>query len=161
MTFTIPLFFYYLAPSTLDYRMPKKVIGRIDKADFPSLDLYEIDIKIDTGAYTSSIHCHKVIVVEDELICLFYDKDHPHYNGKEIKFKEFSTAKVRSSNGLVQTRYKVKTSIALFNKKYSISLTLSTRDDMRYPILIGRKFLSSKFIVDVNQKDVSYKQKNK
>ncbi len=141
--------------------MPKKVIGRIDKADFPTLDLFEIDIKVDTGAYTSSIHCHKVIVIDDVLICIFYDEGHPHYNGKEIKFNEFTTAKVKSSNGVVQNRYKVKTSIVLFGKKYNISLTLSTRDDMKYPILIGRKFLSKKFIVDVNQKDVSYHKKTK
>lgn len=141
--------------------MPKKVIGRIDKADFPTLDLFDIDIKIDTGAYTSSIHCHKVIVIDDVLICIFYDEGHPYYNGKEIKFKEFTTAKVKSSNGLVQNRYKVKTTIVLFGKKYSISLTLSTRDDMKYPILIGRKFLSNKFIVDVTQKDVSYNKKTK
>ncbi|MEZ4801793.1 MAG: RimK/LysX family protein [Gelidibacter sp.] len=141
--------------------MPKKVIGRIDKADFPTLDLFDIDIKIDTGAYTSSIHCHKVMVVDDVLVCLFYDEGHPHYNGKEIKFKEFSKAKVKSSNGLVQKRYKVKTSIVLFNKKYNISLTLSTRDDMKYPILIGRKFLSKKFIVDVNEMNISYNKKIK
>lgn len=140
--------------------MPKKVIGRIDKADFPTLDLLDIDIKIDTGAYTSSIHCHKVIEIDKELVCIFYDQDHPHYNGKEIKFSEFSTAKVKSSNGVVQKRYKVKTTIVLFEKNYTISLTLSTRDDMKYPILIGRKFLSKKFIVDINQKNVSYNQKN-
>ena len=140
--------------------MPKKVIGRIDKADFPTLDLFDIDIKIDTGAYTSSIHCHKVIVVDDVLVCIFYDEGHTYYNGKEIKFREYSTARVKSSNGLVQNRYKVKTSIVLFDKKYSISLTLSTRDDMKYPILIGRKFLSKKFIVDVNQKNLSFNSKN-
>ena len=44
----------------LNLKMPKKVIGRIDKADFPLLGLFDIDVKIDTGAYTSSIHCHKV-----------------------------------------------------------------------------------------------------
>ena len=152
-------FFHYLAPLTLDFRMPKKVIGRIDKADFPTLDLFDIDIKIDTGAYTSSIHCHKVIVIDEVLICIFYDEGHPRYNGKEIQFKEYSTTKVKSSNGLVQKRYKVKTTIVLFGKPYSISLTLSTRDDMKYPILIGRKFLTKKFIVDVTQKNVSYNKK--
>lgn len=140
--------------------MPKKVIGRIDKADFPSLDLFDIDIKIDTGAYTSSIHCHKVIVEDGVLKCLFYDEGHPHYNGKEIIFKTYTKAKVKSSNGIVQNRYKVKTTIILFDKKYSINLTLSTRDDMKYPVLIGRKFLSKKFIVDVNLKNVSYNKKN-
>lgn len=139
--------------------MPKKIIGRIDKADFPSLDLFDIDIKIDTGAYTSSIHCHQVIVEDNVLKCLFYDKGHPHYNGKEIIFNTYKTAKVKSSNGLVQKRYKVKTTVILFNKKYSIYLTLSTRSDMKYPVLIGRKFLLKKFIVDVDQKDVSYLNK--
>ena len=32
---------------------------------------------------------------------------------------------------------------------------------MKYPVLIGRKFLLKKFIVDVNEKDVSYLAKNK
>ena len=141
--------------------MPKKIIGRIDKVDFPALELFEIDVKIDTGAYTSSIHCHKFFEEDDVLKCLFYDKGHPNYNGKEIIFKNYTTTKVKSSNGIIQIRYKVKTSVIVFNKKYSINLTLSDRDDMKYPILIGRKFLLNKFIVDVNLKDISYNQKNK
>ena len=141
--------------------MSKKIIGRTDKADFPMLDLFDIDIKIDTGAYTSSMHCHKVWVDNDELVCLFYDKDHPRYNGKEFKFKEYTFANVKSSNGLVEKRYKIKTQIVLFDKKYKISLTLSTREDMRFPVLLGRKFISKKFIVDVTQKDISYNNKNK
>jgi hypothetical protein len=60
---------------------------------------------------------------------------------------------------MVQNRYMVKTSIILFDKKYKINLTLSTRDEMKYPILIGRKFLSKKFIVDVSLKNLSYQQK--
>jgi len=140
--------------------MSKKIIGRIDKADFPTLGLFDIDIKIDTGAYTSSIHCYKYYIEDDVLKCLFYDKEHPLYNGKKIIFKNFTTTKVKSSNGQVQLRYMVNTNIILFNKKYSINLTLNDRDDMKYPILIGRRFLSKKFNVDINQKDVSYKEKN-
>jgi hypothetical protein len=140
--------------------MPKKVIGRIDKADFPLLDLYNIDVKIDSGAYTSSIHCHQVKVEDGLLKCTFYDKGHPLYNGKEIVFKTYTTAKVKSSNGIVQERYKVKTTILIFNKKYKINLTLSTRDDMKFPILIGRRFLNKKFVVDVSLKNVSYLKKN-
>jgi len=139
--------------------MPKKLIGRIDKADFPLLGLFDIDIKIDTGAYTSSIHCHKVIIEEGVLKCNFYDKGHPLYNGKEIIFKTYDIANVKSSNGIVQQRYKVKTTMVLYNKKYSINLTLSTRDDMKYPILIGRRFLNKKFIVDVNLKNLSFDNK--
>lgn len=139
--------------------MPKKTIGRVDKADFPTLKLFEIDLKIDTGAYTSSMHCHKFFEQDGVLKCLFYDKGHPFYNEQQIIFQNFSTAKVKSSNGSVQLRYKVKTSIIIFNKKYSIDLTLTDRDDMKYPILIGRKFLLNKFIVDVSQKNISFNLK--
>lgn len=141
--------------------MPKKTLGRIDKADFPTLDLVDIDIKVDTGAYTSSIHCHKFYEEDGVLKCLFYDKEHPHYNKKIITFKNFTTTKVKSSNGIVQVRYKVKTRIILFNKKYNISLTLSDRNDMKFPILIGRKFLLKKFVVDVSLKNVSFDEKQK
>lgn len=139
--------------------MPKKTIGRIDKVDFPTLDLFDIDVKIDTGAFTSSMHCHKVIEEDNLLKCLFFDKEHQNYNKKIIVFKNYTTTKVKSSNGMVQNRYMVKTSVLLFNKKYKIDLTLSTRSEMKYPILIGRKFLSKKFIVDINLKNLSYKQK--
>jgi len=139
--------------------MPKKTIGRIDKVDFPTLDLFDIDVKIDTGAFTSSMHCHKVIEEDNLLKCLFFDKEHQNYNKKIIVFKNYTTTKVKSSNGMVQNRYMVKTSVLLFNKKYKIDLTLSTRSEMKYPILIGRKFLSKKFTVDINLKNLSYKQK--
>ena len=89
----------------------------------------------------------------------FFDKEHQNYNKKIIVFKNYTTTKVKSSNGMVQNRYMVKTSVLLFNKKYKIDLTLSTRSEMKYPILIGRKFLSKKFIVDINLKNLSYKQK--
>ncbi|WP_047549854.1 ATP-dependent zinc protease [Psychroserpens sp. Hel_I_66] len=141
--------------------MPKKIIGRVDKVDFPTLELFDIDIKIDTGAFTSSMHCHKVIEENDLLKCLFFDKEHPNYNKKIIVFKNYSTTKVKSSNGMVQNRYMVKTSILVFGKKYKIDLTLSTRDEMKYPILIGRKFLSKKFIVDISLKNLSYQNKIK
>jgi len=139
--------------------MPKKTIGRIDKVDFPTLDLFDIDVKIDTGAFTSSMHCHKVIEEDNLLKCLFFDKEHQNYNKKIIVFKNYTTTKVKSSNGMVQNRYMVKTSVLLFNKRYKIDLTLSTRSEMKYPILIGRKFLSKKFIVDINLKNLSYQQK--
>ena len=152
------IFFISCVP-ILKLKMPKKIIGRIDKADFPLLDLYGIDIKIDTGAYTSSIH--QVIVENDLLKCKFYDKGHPLYNGKEIIFSNYNIAKVKSSNGIVQQRFKVKTTMLLFNKKYRINLTLSTRDDMKYPILIGRRFLNKKFIVDVSLKNLSFENNKK
>ena len=71
--------------------MTKKIIGRVDKADFPTLNLMDIEVKIDTGAYTSSIHCYKVIEEDNLLKCSFYSKEHPNFNRKEIIFKNYSS----------------------------------------------------------------------
>ncbi len=139
--------------------MQKITIGRTDKADFPKLGFENIDIKIDTGAYTSSIHCHSFIEQENKLICTFFDVKHPYYNGKEFIFTEYDITAVKSSNGEIQYRYEVQSSIKLFNKTYKISLTLSSREDMRFPVLLGRKFLTKKFIVDTEFIDVSYNLK--
>lgn len=136
----------------------KIIIGRSDRADFPRLDVEGIDIKIDTGAYTSSIHCTNIEEVDGELHATLLDPEHEQYHGRPLAFKEFTVTTVRSSNGSTEQRFKVKANIKLFNKIYKISLTLSNRGEMKYPVLIGRKFLSSKFIVDPELKDVSYLQ---
>ncbi len=139
--------------------MGKKTIGREDCLDFPELDLKEVTCKIDTGAYTSSIHCSKIIEDGKSLRCKFYSKGHPNFNGKEVVFKTFTFADVKSSNGQVENRYKIKTTIIFFGKSYKINLTLSTRDDMKFPVLIGRQFLKKKFLVDVDLENESFKQK--
>ncbi len=139
--------------------MEKIVIGRFEKADFPLLDLENISIKIDTGAYTSSIHCDNIIEKEDQLYCTFLDEEHPLYNGKEFIFKNYDIVFVKSSNGIIQKRYQVQSTIILFDKVFKISLSLSARQEMRFPVLIGRKFLTKKFLVDPELIDVSYNLK--
>jgi hypothetical protein len=139
----------------------KKTIGRIDKADFPDLHLEGIAVKIDTGAYTSSIHCNNIHEEGEVLKCAFLDEEHPNYNHKTFTFTEYKLIKVRSSNGLVQKRYEVKTRISLFGKTHKISLSLSDRKEMRYPVLLGRKFLNKKFIVDPQLTNVSFNANKK
>ncbi len=136
--------------------MEKKVIGRFDKADFPLLNLENIAIKIDTGAYTSSIHCENIVEKDDKLYCTFLDEEHPLYDGKEFIFEDYDIVFVRSSNGIMQKRFQVQSTIKIFKKIFKISLSLSARQEMRFPVLIGRKFLSKKFIVDPELTDVSY-----
>ncbi|MCJ7758695.1 MAG: RimK/LysX family protein [Gillisia sp.] len=139
--------------------MEKIVIGRFEKADFPLLDLENISIKIDTGAYTSSIHCDNIVEKEDQLYCTFLDEEHPLYNGKEFIFKNYDIVFVKSSNGIIQKRYQVQSTITIFDKVFKISLSLSARQEMRFPVLIGRKFLTKKFLVDPELIDVSYNLK--
>lgn len=140
--------------------MTKNVLGRVDKIDFPKLNLFDIDVKIDTGAYTSAIHCSEITEKNNALHCTFKSKGHPNFKSENIIFKNYSYTDVKSSNGHKENRFKIKTDVVFFGKTYKINLTLSTRDDMRFPVLIGRQFLSKKFMVDVDLENQSYKIKN-
>jgi hypothetical protein len=140
--------------------MEKRTIGRFDKADFPDLHLEDIAIKIDTGAYTSSIHCDNIVEEKGILRCTFLDEEHPLYNGREFRFSDYDIVFVKSSNGVVQKRYQIETRITLFGKTRKISLSLSARQEMRFPVLLGRKFITKKFIVDTEFFDLSFNQKS-
>ena len=129
----------------------KKVIGRRETVNFPQLKLLNIPAKTDTGAYTSSIHCTNIQENPDGLYCTFKHAGLPGTEEKLV-FSEFTRKRVRSSNGELQNRYKVHTLIEVNNKCYSIELTLANRNKMRYPVLLGRKFLKGKFLVDVSLK---------
>lgn len=143
----------------------KLTIGRVDKADFPDLSLLDIDIKIDSGAYTSSIHCSNIKEVHLEnaqyLKFTLLDPEHEFYNHKEFTFKNYTSKIVKSSNGIAEQRFMIQTSIFIFNQSFPIYLTLSERKDMKFPILIGRKFLNKKFIIDTAKKNISHKLKIK
>ena len=136
--------------------MTKEIIGRVDKVDFPELNLFDVDVKIDTGAYTSAIHCTKIVEENNTLHCSFESINHPNFKGNDIVFRNYSYTDVKSSNGFKENRFKVKSEVIFFGKIYKINLTLSTRGDMKYPVLIGRQFLKKKFLVDVNLKNQSY-----
>lgn len=140
-----------------------QVIGRVDVADFSELDLQVVKLKVDTGAYTSSIHTEdiKEVEINGETFIEFkvLDPSHPQYKDRIFKTKNFKQKTVKSSFGDVERRYVITTKITLFGKEYAIQLSLSERGNMKYPVLLGRRFLRKKFIVDTSLKNVSYKLK--
>lgn len=138
----------------------KKLIGRTDIVDFPKLEIFGIPVKIDTGAYTSSFHCHDIKIENNILKCQLLDPEHHKFQDVLVEFSDFSQKKVKSSNGQIENRYLIHTEIFIFNELYPIALTLSERGSMKYPVLLGRKFLTKKFIVDTAKKNLSFKKLN-
>ena len=139
--------------------MKKKVIGRLEIVDLPDWDIEEIEAKIDTGAYSSSLHCHNIeeFKKNDENWVKFnlLDPEHPSYNERLFSLPVSDIREVKSSNGQTELRVFIKTKICFFESVYEIELSLTNRSEMKYPLLIGRKFLKNKFLVDVSQKHLS------
>lgn len=129
-----------------------RTIGRSAYADFPELGLNCVDTKIDTGAYTSSMHCSLIEKTAKNTVRFTpLDEGHHSYKGKTHELPIEKETNVKSSNGFTEMRYVVKTKIELMEQVYTIFLTLTNRGDMKYPVLIGRRFLAKKFIVDVTK----------
>jgi hypothetical protein len=132
-----------------------KLIGRREFVDFPELNLFALEGKIDTGAYTSALHCHDIEVrnINGKQTLCFYllDPLHPEYNEQEHQFTDFTQKAIKSSSGDTEERYIIKTLIILGGKKIRTSISLTDRASMRYPVLIGRKMIKNKFIIDVKE----------
>ncbi|MEN8793870.1 MAG: RimK/LysX family protein [Flavobacteriales bacterium] len=145
--------------------MKKKIIGRKDILNFPRLKLEGIEVKIDTGAYSSSIHCRDIKLGQkngkEVITYVLLDPTHPKYHGKKFTSSTFKEKYVKSSNGVSEKRFVITTDVLIYEEKYKIELSLTERGEMRFPILIGRKLLIGKFIVDPSKTNLSFKeQKN-
>jgi hypothetical protein len=76
--------------------------------------------------------------------------DFEEYSGLEARL--WNQKYVRSSNGESQSRYFIKTQVKFANgKKYPITMSLTDRSSMKFPVLIGRRLLAGRFIVDVGK----------
>lgn len=143
----------------------KRTIGRAESVDLPDIGLSGLEAKVDTGAYSCSIHCHSLKKIEKdgkELIKVTFI--HPADKTKEEKvifFENFSTKRIKNSFGHSEKRFMVKTNLEIFGKKYLTEFSLSNRENLRFPLLIGRKFLKARFVVDASKYNLSLKYKIK
>lgn len=128
-----------------------RLIGRREFVNIPGLGINGIEAKIDTGAYTSSLHCETINIEkqdEKEVLCFTID---PGENAKVFRFEQFAQKKIKNSGGEMEERYVIKTIVNIGKKSILSIISLSNRDNMRYPLLIGRRLLKQKFLIDVSR----------
>jgi hypothetical protein len=144
-------------------RPAKRLLGRRELIDLPALGLLGVVAKVDTGAYTSAIHCADLHLQSDPatgqpvLHVRLLDPEHPATDGQPLAFREFAQRNIRSSNGEVQARYVIRTVVRLYGQDFSTEFSLADRSDLKHPVLLGRALLrQGRFVVDIARRDVSY-----
>ncbi len=140
-------------------KLPILVLGRSDRVDLPDLGLENIHAKVDTGAYTSSLHCSHAHVVDGHLEFILLDEEHPEFTGTPFRVQEFVQREVRNSFGEAELRYVIKSRIRIHGRLIRAEFSLSNRGNLRFPVLLGRKILRHRFLIDVTKKDLSYLHK--
>jgi hypothetical protein len=135
------------------------ILGRYDRVDLPALKLVNIHAKVDTGAFTSSLHCHRAQVIDGKLEFILLDEEHPEFTGMKFVFDTFEERNIKNSFGEVERRFVITTALRIFNEEITTEFSLSNRGSLKFPILIGRKILRDRFLIDVKKKNLSFKEK--
>jgi hypothetical protein len=126
----------------------KTIIGSEEFVSFPELNVNMIHARVDTGAATSSLGVKWVKEEEGVISCLLPNK-------QVVTFDSFKKKIIKSSFGHTEERYVVKILINVLGRKVRTNFTLADRSKMKFPILLGRKLLKGKFMVDVDLKNQS------
>lgn len=133
----------------------KPVIGCLESIALPELGIDDLQVRVDTGAKTSSLHVDNITkVMKNGKRCVSFDIHPDAYNVDKIVSCTAAISdirKVKSSNGTSEQRYVIRTPVLLGSEKWSIEITLTDRSDMSYLMLFGREAIGNKFLVDPSQ----------
>lgn len=116
----------------------------------------QLPARVDTGAMTCSIHCDAVEIQRASV--------NPKENiGKPVRFRtkgadgkpkwvqttvaDYVVVKTADRN---DERYKVALRLRCDNVEKNVLVTLNNRENMAYPLLLGRNFLRDDFLVNVS-----------
>ncbi|HDP88408.1 MAG TPA: ATP-dependent zinc protease [Thioalkalivibrio sp.] len=133
----------------------KAVLGWREWIALPDLGLPHIKAKIDTGARTSCLHAFKVKGFRRRGTRWVRFHVHPQQGDRHTEVQCEALVKdrrwVTDSGGHRTLRYVIETGIVVGSQRYTIELTLTNRDNMKFRMLLGRTAMHDHFIVDPQQ----------
>lgn len=138
----------------------KAILGWREWVALPGLGITALKCKVDTGARTSALHAFSVEPFERDGQDWVKFGVHPHQN--ELDTEVWCEALIKDkrvvtdSGGNKTERYFIETELVLGDQRFMIDLSLTSRDTMRFRMLLGRVAMENRFVVDVSQ---SYCQK--
>ncbi len=135
------------------HNSPLEIIGSTEYVDVAGIE--KIPAKIDTGADSSSIWASNINMGQDGTLTfsLFNEKS-PFYTGEVLETTDYVVKAVRSSHGDEQIRYRVELPLTIGNQSFTTAFTLANRSRNNFPILIGRRTINGRFLVDVSKSSV-------
>ena len=136
----------------------KAIIGSTEFVNFGER-AQKVPAKIDTGADSSAVWASNIHIDKDGMLKFsLFGEGSPYYDGKIFKRTDYSVARVRSAMGQEQIRYRTHFWVKISGRKIKMLMNLSDRSKNEFPVLIGRRSISGKFLVDVSRKNVRRKK---
>lgn len=140
-----------------------KTLGWREWAALPGLSIPKIKVKVDTGARTSALHTFKLEPYESETGRRVKFWVHPLQNNTEYVVecdsKVVDERVVTDSGGHAEQRFVIETPIIIGEHEWSIELTLTDRDTMKFRMLLGRTAIQEQYLVDSSASFIAGKPK--
>lgn len=133
----------------------KVIVGCLELCSLPKIGIHDIEVRVDTGAKTSALHVDNVKrYLNQGKPWVSFDMRPDVYNIEAVlqcKAALYDVRNIKSSNGVSEERYVIKTDIHLGNDQWPIEVTLTNRADMSYMMLLGRQGMGDRLLVDPSQ----------
>ena len=118
----------------------------------PALGLPAIKAKVDTGARTSALHAFETERLKRGGKDIVRFGMHPIQKNSALvvpcEAELVDMRKVSDSGGHTEMRYVIETCVELGGQQWMIEMTLTNRDSMRFRMLLGRKAMEGRILVD-------------
>ncbi len=128
------------------------ILGNLENFDLPELGIFGIQVRVDTGAKTSSLHVDNMSRFTKAGKPWIKYHIHPNIHNVddiiECKSPIQDIRLVKSSNGKSEERYVIKTLVKVATATWPIEITLTNREDMSNLMLFGREGMGNKVLVD-------------
>lgn len=138
------------------------VIGWTEYVDLPEWNVRRLRAKTDTGARSSALHVDNMVELPGGLI-RFEVVLHREKRDRRVQVTApiCRRSRVRSSNGVTETRTFVRTRLRLGPIERDVDLSLVDRGRMIHRMLLGRTALSGSFLIDPSRRMVQTAKKKK
>ncbi len=129
-----------------------KVVGSEEWCIFKEFGIPAIKARIDSGAKTSSIQANNIKSFSKKGEDWVKFEVNPLQENRSISIKceskIIAKRMVKSSLGISEERFVIKTALTLGEDTFDIELTLANRDSMEFRMLLGREALARRYVVD-------------
>ncbi len=132
--------------------LPLPIIGWREWVGLPDFGIDKIKVKVDTGARSSSLHAFDLEYFDRKGEKWVRFQVHPVQRKRdkivEVEAKILEFRSVRSSSGVASHRPVIVTNVNLLGQCWPVELTLASRDEMGFRMLLGREAIRRRFLVN-------------